>query len=138
MCLANIDPFNADLPDSGYGWKVFDIAEGYPRFIFQGSQAPLPFNVRLDSRDFCRAPYVKITSSYSGPYDKGFHIFKSRKDARLARGSHSKVFRVQYANVVCHGRENWFAGTSAEIVVAREMKIIPNNKKGNPCVSNRA
>lgn len=73
----------------------------------------------------------KVNDFCTVEYDSGFHIFKTRKDARTYKGSFhdEKVVKVQYKGIVCEGFQAYYDTTLKQKVqlkclVVKQIKVL--------------
>lgn len=82
----------------GFGWKVFNKYKG-------GILGTAVFGIPMKKGKVYRRKINDIISGSQITYESGFHIFVSRKDARLYREEGEVVIKVRYKGIVCDGYE---------------------------------
>lgn len=105
MCLDSVTKKYNNDKSTGYGWKVVITDNkkfNFYSFPFYKDQL---FNRWLNREGNPRA----ISLGNYNTYENGFHVFKTRKDARNYRqGLHfslTKVVKVKYKEIICEGKQ---------------------------------
>lgn len=117
MCLSVVNSRARDRKREGLGWKVFAIRNGKLCGEYYGG-------IRKEG------VWLKSRNDGSEDYPLGFHIIKTRREARA--WNHRRIFRtsclkrvrkVKFRDVLAEGIQ--LCG-SVRIIVAKEMMILPN------------
>ena len=115
MCLSTVDT-NPTVA-TGTAWKVlFQISDGSSVSALQ--LYPMP------EEKWLLDPSVRRLLSDSGnEYLTGFHLYKTRREARIFRNVRERVARVSFRRVTATGKQN-----DLRVVVAREIYIHPKGE----------
>ncbi len=117
MCLDEVTSTTRDRKREGIGWKVFNKNNGmlYGEFYdangdYDQSKSPFKLGIWLKSRGHRR-----------GYYPIGFHMFKTRAEARSWAGEGCQaVKKVRYKDFLASGMGN----NERHIIVAKEIFIL--------------
>ena len=108
MCLTEItQKYPQKDKSEGYGWKIVGIKTWYSK----GEVDTPCYYVKLTPNKWIRRKISTVFSTNGREYQSGFHIFKTRKDARahwLYNNNYSnnkKIIKVKYRGIVCEGIE---------------------------------
>lgn len=114
MCLDTVD--KEVKKTKGYGWKVFRRNEdgGLTPCYYDRNKTGFTLNEWI--KDKARG---RIIAEGGGKYEKGFHIYDTRREARLSRHRGASIKKVLYDNVVATGVQ-----CDDRVIVARKMKIL--------------
>ena len=114
-----------------YGWKIVGTKTWYSK----GEVDTPCYYVKLTPNKWIRRSISTVFSTNGGEYQSGFHIFKTRKDARahwLYNNNYSnnkKIIKVKYKGIVCEGIEN-----ASSIICIDEDGIELSNKEKCKCL----
>ena len=117
MCLSTIDYTEPDPKVTGYGWKVYgrtksgELLPDYFGPRGYGDFQPLPIDQWLPrAHHHRRRPPL--------PYRTGYHVFKTRKDARAWKlGLSDTVRKVKWRGLLAAGSQTGRAVTVAAYVI---------------------
>lgn len=127
MCLSQITKtYSKRDKTEGFGWKVVSINDNDTfRFPFFHNSKSNRYNQWL------RRVINKVNDFCTVEYDSGFHIFKTRKDARTYKGTFSdeKIVKVQYKGIVCEGFQKDYNANTKKIIqlrclVVKQIKVL--------------
>lgn len=117
MCLSVVTSRERDRKREGFGWKVFskskngnlfgDCVKGFRRV-----------GIWLKSKD-----------NKSEGYPLGFHILRTRREARFWKAPNEVIRKVKFRDILAEGTQNhWsdFRREQLRIIVAKEMFILEN------------
>lgn len=126
MCLSQITKrYSKRDKTEGFGWKTV--------YINDNDTFRFPFYSHKLNRynQWLRRVINKVNDFCTVEYDSGFHIFKTRKDARTYKGSFhdEKVVKVQYKGIVCEGFQAAYDTTLKQKVqlkclVVKQIKVL--------------
>ena len=119
MYLNEVTSTTRDREREGIGWKIFDIYDGelYSE-SFGGKRGE---GIWLRSRD-----------NKSATYPLGFHVCRTRKEARLWKDPGQRVIKVRFRDVLAEGTQGRsqtstpFKWVDLRILVAKNMLILEN------------
>jgi len=116
MCLKQLDQFHIRKQNGKYyGWKIFHKNGKHLSGRFFNTSHIYLVNQWIHDRRRARI----IT--YGLSYVPGFHIYTSKKEAKLSIfKQYETVRKVEFREVVQLGKEY-----AAKVVVAKQMKILP-------------
>jgi len=116
MCLSGIIERNPEVTE-GIGWKCFEKEYGYLTTEYVHSEIKYQKNKWYKASEVSSAKMIDVDNSSNGKfrYPAGFHIFKTRQDAR---DWGENVRKVQYRKAHTIGYQ---AGT---VIVSEEMMIL--------------
>ncbi len=118
MCLNRVD--KKPTVTEGEGWKVLErLGDGGLCTPYKGVAVEVGHWIR-DTND------RSIMSLGDGPYQTGFHLFRTREGARHFHCPHSgeRVCRVSFRDVTATGKQG-----GHDSIVARKIYIHPKGKK---------
>ncbi len=115
MCLDTVTSTTRDRKREGFGWKVFNPCGGVLYGEFFGVNG---CHNQKDS-PFRKGVWLKSKDNHREEYPLGFHIFKTRADARSwSRGQ--TVKKVRFKDFLAEGMGN----NDRRIIVAKEIMIL--------------
>jgi len=116
MCLNTVTSTERDRKREGVGWKVFEVVDGRLKGLYRGG----PWKKRR---------WLQSVDDRTENYPLGFHMFRTRKDARkeasfthVSSPGPLRVVKVKFRDVVTTGLGNM----GERIIVAKEMLILEN------------
>jgi hypothetical protein len=120
MCLKEITKtYDENDSTEGYGWKRVLKYEEFFRFPFFDSGTKQPYN------KYINRIYRIITTNNYDIYNSGFHLFKTRAQARSAMYD-GAVVKVKFRGIVCEGRQ-YYTSRQADCLVVKEIMIENGN-----------
>lgn len=140
MCLNYISKnLEKKYKNKLFGWKVF----GYNKIskklqgLYFSVSIEYPYERWLNEKDYrdkdtgldSNYNYILLNNQEGGRYEKGWHIFLTREDAKSYEPYNKKsiIRKVKFKNPYAYGYQNYL-----KVVVAKEMLIVkPNKKKRN-------
>lgn len=111
MCLDTVTSKTRDRKREGHGWKVFEMINGTLRSVIFASNQPRTEGVWLKSRN-----------NKSKDYPLGFHIFRTREEARSWRCVGQIIRRVKFRDFLAEGAQG--SCDPLRVIVAKEMLIL--------------
>lgn len=123
MCLSRVTSKDNLPKATGYGWKVMIILEDVVVTLCYRE----PLMVDYWNKDV--HSYMIASDDYNN-YMNGYHIFSTRKAARIyAKGwPHAAIYRVKYRHIVATGHQ-YKNGEILPTLVVREIMLLPRTKK---------
>lgn len=120
-----------------YGWKVFKEYENELVGEMKGNKEPLPIGKWVHEKDYRTPLHQNKRRNIRQGYPYGFHIFKSKKDAKIWQrwGPDSEllvVMKVAYKQKAAEGKQFLFTTSNprGKCVIAKQIKIIkPKRRK---------
>lgn len=129
MCLEKITKkYPKKDKTEGFGYKVILHNRARNRFMFlfyYDNFKTHEYNkwVKRRIHPICSGSNILPNTFFE--YDSGFHIFKTRKAARIYKDEYisARVVKVQYKGIVCEGIQS-FDSHKLECLVVKQIKVI--------------
>jgi len=128
MCLIKYDTYSSEaikkkFEGKTFGWKVFRKTQEGLTGQYYGQHKCRPIGKWLESKKFC-----KLKTTFLADYPAGWHIFLSRKDARIKRKDAAKYYayskfvvkKVRFRKPIIYGYQDF---GKVPCVVAKEILI---------------
>ena len=117
MCLDAITSTTRDRKREGFGWKVFNACEGVLYGEFYGGNGCF----KQKESPFREGVWLKSKDNHTKEYPLGFHIFKTRAEARSWIDKREQtVKKVRFKDFLAEGMGN----NNRRIIVAKEIIIL--------------